>query len=150
MPEKKYETRRFITWHSSQSIIKEIKLRRMNWAGHVARMTGMRYSSNIFIDSKGFWRWCITIWSWVFWTLSIVWYSKKTHNVSKNGTVQWLKLALSNWPNWAGDPLPYTWGRKQIQFSKRCVFLEYQTDKLQKFSSPEYFCCKIYGKIAFG
>jgi hypothetical protein len=35
--------------------------------------------------------------------------------------LQWLRLALSKGPNWLGVFLPLTWGRKQIQFPKRCV-----------------------------
>jgi hypothetical protein len=40
------------------------------------------------------------------------------------GTIQWLRLALSKGPNWVGVFSPtFTWGRKQIKFPKRRVFL---------------------------
>jgi hypothetical protein len=46
------------------------------------------------------------------WTLSIV----------RNSLVQWLRLTLSKGPNRVGVSTPLTWGWKQIQFPKRCVF----------------------------
>jgi hypothetical protein len=60
--------------------------------------------------------------------------------ITLDGFINHYKLALSNGPNRAGVSCPLTWGRKQIQFPKRCVllFLEYRTmDKVQKPSSPE-------------
>jgi hypothetical protein len=34
--------------------------------------------------------------------------------------IEWFRLALSKGPNWVVS-CPLTWGRKQIQFPKRCV-----------------------------
>jgi hypothetical protein len=40
---------------------------------------------------------------------------------TRSVSIQWLRLALSNGPKRVGVYHPLTWGRKQIQFPKRCV-----------------------------
>jgi hypothetical protein len=55
------------------------------------------------------------------------------------GVVQWLRLALSKGPNWAGIFLPHL-RTEQIPFPTHCIFwfLEYQMlDKAQKPSNSE-------------
>jgi hypothetical protein len=49
---------------------------------------------------------------------------------------EWLRLALSKGPNRV-DVSPLTWGRKQIQFLKRCVFqfLEHRQDNAQSLET---------------
>jgi hypothetical protein len=51
-------------------------------------------------------------------------------------TVQWLRLALSQGPNWVGIS-PLTWGRKQNQFPKHRVFwyLEFLTSDKDPLSA---------------
>jgi hypothetical protein len=62
----------------------------------------------------------------------------------KYAVAQWLWLALSKRPNAVGLPPPptFTWGRKQIQYPKRCflLYLEFLTmDKDQKPSNSECY-----------
>jgi hypothetical protein len=57
-------------------------------------------TDEIVIDSKGFWQWCIMLRIIDFWTLSIVWYSKKLDNTS------WLRLCLAKGPKRVGIPPP--------------------------------------------
>jgi hypothetical protein len=65
----------------------------------------------------------------------------RKHNVSETSSVSFLR-----WGGWQDTysvefPPPFSWGRKQIQFPKRCVFyfLEYRTmDKVQKPSNSEH------------
>jgi hypothetical protein len=96
------------------------------------------------ISFNQFWRWCITQNYWVFWTFSIVWYSRQ-HDVSKTGSVsvlrwrwgrrhlQWLRLALSKGLNWVGLPWPIHLRMETDPVSETSCSLEYQTmEKVQK------------------
>jgi hypothetical protein len=95
-----------------------------------------------------------------FWTLSIVWYSKKLENTtfrkldlfpsSGQGEggwflvswVQWLRLALSKGPNWLGvlPPWPEDGNRSSFRKVVFSNFLEYQTmDKVQKPINSECY-----------
>jgi hypothetical protein len=81
----------------------------------------------------------------IFWTFSIVWYSKKIHNFSKTGFVfvlgcrkeghlhSWVRLkelTSSLHLKTETDPV----------FQTMCIFLEFQTmDKVQKLSDPVIF-----------
>jgi hypothetical protein len=55
--------------------------------------------------------------------------------------VQWLRLALSKGPNWVGVFSPFTWGRKQIQFPKRCVFYSLENRTMGKMSKNPVILC---------
>jgi hypothetical protein len=81
------------------------------------------------VDSIGFWRWCIT--HRITWFSDFVYrpdskYLEEKHDVSETGSVSILRwretptllghLDSANLNQW-------TWGWKQIQFPKRCVFL---------------------------
>jgi hypothetical protein len=76
------------------------------------------------VDSKAVWRWCIILRIALFFILSIVWYSKtRKHDISE--------LSFKGIERSKCRPL--TWGRKHIQFPKRCflVFriLDYEQSK---------------------
>jgi hypothetical protein len=115
---------------------------------------------SILVDSKGFWRLCITLRT----TSSIDRYSKQHTRAQRFGNricfrpqnrrwetptplgpleiVQWLKLGLFNGPNRIDVSHPLTWGRTQIQFAKCFILfcsLEYRMmDKVQKHNSSGY------------
>jgi hypothetical protein len=76
-----------------------------------------------------------------FWTLSIIWCSKKTQHF-QNGIyfrqVQWLRLVLSNGPSRVGAHIIST-DDETRSISRNIVFLEHQTsDKVQKPSFSKY------------
>jgi hypothetical protein len=65
---------------------------------------------------------------WLCWRGSAALYPNRTQ------VVQWLRLDLSNGPNRVGVS-PLTWGRKRIQFPKRCVFPQH-TGRSTKSKNP--------------
>jgi hypothetical protein len=92
----------------------------------------------------------------LFWTLSIVWYIEdKNHNVTFRRLdlspflVQWLRLALSNGPNWVGlsCPIHLRTDTDPVSETLRCGFLSsiYQTmDRVQNkpHSSVQHIPCQ--------
>jgi hypothetical protein len=66
---------------------------------------------------------------------------------SKCLLVQWLRLALSKGHNRVGV-FPPAWGRKQIQFPKRCVFYFTECQTMVKVWTPSDSEWKIMSSIA--
>jgi hypothetical protein len=95
------------------------------------------FNATAYVNFIGFWRWCIAHRVTGFLTFSIVrcfWEQK--HDVSETGSVsaQWLSRCLP----------PFTWGRKQNQFSKRRVSTPKNTWRRKKPKNPVTLCAIAY------
>jgi hypothetical protein len=123
---------------------------RNNLEGMVAQCKYLQLWLYLFqVDSKRFWRWCIThrmIRFLDFFHRPVFWRTENTtfrkvdlFPCSGDTVVQWLNLALYKGPKWVGIFTPFTWGRKQIQFPKRRVLYSLEFRMMEKVLKSNNF-----------